>query len=140
MLKSVIQTNPKHPRGWIAAARLEEVAGKIAAARRLIQRGCEECPKNEDVWLEACRLANPEEAKAVIAQGVKMIPNSVKLWLQAAKLEHDDVNKSRVLRNGLEKIPDSVRLWKAVVELPNEEDARLLLHRAVECCPFHVEL
>lgn len=140
LLKSVTQTNPKHPPGWIAAARLEEVAGKIQAARQLIQRGCEECPKNEDVWLEACRLANPEEAKAVIARGVKTIPNSVKLWMQAAKLEHDDVNKSRVLRKGLEHIPDSVRLWKAVVELANEEDARLLLHRAVECCPLHVEL
>ncbi|XP_054786548.1 protein STABILIZED1-like isoform X2 [Prosopis cineraria] len=140
LLKSVTQTNPKHPPGWIAAARLEEVAGKIQAARQLIQRGCEECPKNEDVWLEACRLANPEDAKAVIAKGVKSIPNSVKLWMQAAKLEHDDVNKSRALRKGLEHIPDSVRLWKAVVELANEEDARLLLHRAVECCPLHVEL
>ncbi|KAJ7948291.1 Pre-mRNA-processing factor 6 [Quillaja saponaria] len=140
LLKSVIQTNPKHPPGWIAAARLEEVAGKIQAARQLIQKGCEECPKNEDVWLEACRLASPDEAKAVIAKGVKSIHNSVKLWMQAAKLEHDDVNKSRVLRKGLEHIPDSVRLWKAVVELANEEDARLLLQRAVECCPLHVEL
>ncbi|KAI9128128.1 hypothetical protein K1719_001121 [Acacia pycnantha] len=140
LLKSVTLTNPKHPPGWIAAARLEEVAGKIQATRQLIQRGCEECPKNEDVWLEACRLANPEDAKTVIARGVKSIPNSVKLWMQASKLEHDDVNKSRVLRKGLEHIPDSVRLWKAVVELANEEDARLLLHRAVECCPLHVEL
>ncbi|XP_010522629.1 PREDICTED: protein STABILIZED1 [Tarenaya hassleriana] len=140
LLKSVTQTNPKHPPGWIAAARLEEVAGKIQAARQLIQRGCEECPKNEDVWLEACRLASPDDAKAVIARGVKLIPNSVKLWLHAAKLEHDSVNKSRVLRKGLEHIPDSVRLWKAVVELANEEDARILLHRAVECCPLHVEL
>ncbi|CAL5342579.1 unnamed protein product [Camellia sinensis] len=140
LLKSVIQTNPKHPPGWIAAARLEEVAGKIAAARQLIKKGCEECPKNEDVWLEACRLSSPDEAKAVIAKGVKAIPNSVKLWMQAAKLEHDDANKSRVLRKGLEHIPDSVRLWKAVVELANEEDARLLLQRAVECCPLHVEL
>lgn len=140
LLKSVIQTNPKHPPGWIAAARLEEVAGKIQAARQLIARGCEECPKNEDVWLEACRLSSNDEAKAVIARGVKAIPNSVKLWMQAAKLEHDDVNKSRVLRKGLEHIPDSVRLWKAVVELANEEDARLLLQRAVECCPLYVEL
>lgn len=140
LLKSVTQTNPKHPPGWIAAARLEEVAGKIQAARQLIQKGCEECPKNEDVWIEACRLASPDEAKAVIARGVKSIPNSVKLWMQAAKLEHDELNKSRVLRKGLEHIPDSVRLWKAVVELANEEDARLLLHRAVECCPLHVEL
>ncbi|TXG55194.1 hypothetical protein EZV62_020450 [Acer yangbiense] len=140
LLKSVIQTNPKHPPGWIAAARLEELAGKITAARQLMRRGCEECPKNEDVWIEACRLASPDEAKAVIATGVKMIPNSVKLWLQAAKLEHDVVNKSRVLRKGLENIPDSVRLWIAVVELADTEDARLLLHRAVECCPLHVEL
>ncbi|KAL3526997.1 hypothetical protein ACH5RR_011653 [Cinchona calisaya] len=140
LLSSVIHSNPKHPPGWIAAARLEEVAGKIQAARQLINKGCEECPKSEDVWVEACRLSNPDEAKAVIARGVKMNPNSVKLWLEAARLEHDTANKSRVLRKGLEHIPDSVRLWKAVVELANEEDARLLLQRAVECCPLHVEL
>ncbi|KAK4350295.1 hypothetical protein RND71_029608 [Anisodus tanguticus] len=90
--------------------------------------------------MEACRLAIPLKAKAVIAQGVKSNPNSVKLWIQASKLEEDTVNKSRVLRKGLEHIFDSVRLWKAVVELANEEDARLLLQRAVECCPLHVEL
>ncbi|KAI3826694.1 hypothetical protein L1987_00746 [Smallanthus sonchifolius] len=140
LLKSVIQTNPKHPPGWIAAARLEEVDGKIQVARELIRKGCEECLKNEDVLIEACRLANPDEAKAVIAKGVKVIPNSVKLWMQAAKLEHDDANKSRVLRKGLGNIPDSVRLWKSVVELANEDDAKLLLQRAVECCPLHVEL
>ncbi|KAL3680864.1 hypothetical protein R1sor_023820 [Riccia sorocarpa] len=140
LLKSVIQTNPKHAPGWIAAARLEEVAGKIGAARDFIQRGCEECPKNEDVWLESCRLATPENAKAVLARGVKAIPQSVKLWMQAARLEHDDVAKSRVLRKALEHIPDSVRLWKAVVELADEENARILLNRAVECCPLHVEL
>ncbi|CAK9273921.1 unnamed protein product [Sphagnum jensenii] len=140
LLKSVIQTNPKHAPGWIAAARLEEVAGKIQAARNFIQQGCEECPMNEDVWLEASRLATPDSAKAVLAQGVKAIPNSVKLWMQASKLESDDISKSRVLRKALEHIPDSVRLWKAVVELANEDDARILLSRAVECCPLHVEL
>lgn len=45
----------------------------------------------------------------------------------AAKLEHDNVNRSRVLREGIDHIPNSVQLWKAVVELANEEDARLLL-------------
>ncbi|XBH58546.1 hypothetical protein VPH35_079959 [Triticum aestivum] len=106
LLRSVTQTNPKHPPGWIAAARLEEVAGKLQSARQLIQRG-------------SPRMKIPEDFKAVIARGVKAIPNSVKLWL-------------RVLRKGMEHIPDSVRLWKAVVELANEEDARMLLHRAVE--------
>ncbi|KAK4791920.1 hypothetical protein SAY86_022355 [Trapa natans] len=74
LLKSVIQTNPKHPPGWISAARLEGVAGKAQAARQLIQKGCEEYPKNEDVWLEACRVC-PDEANLVIARGLKYIPS-----------------------------------------------------------------
>ena len=41
---------------WIASARLEEVTGKVQTARNLIMAGCEECPKSEDVWLEAARL------------------------------------------------------------------------------------
>ncbi|KAJ8548271.1 hypothetical protein K7X08_030740 [Anisodus acutangulus] len=134
LLKSVTQTNPKHPPRWIATARLEEmdeVVGKMQVVGHLIKKGCEECPKNEDVWLETCRLANPLEAKTVIAQGVKANHNSVKLWMQASKLEEDTTNKSHVLRKGLEHIPDSVRLWKAVVELAKEEDARLWLQRAV---------
>lgn len=55
--------------------------------------------------------------------------------VQAARLETDDVSKSRVLRRALERIPTSVRLWKAAVELANQDDARVLLSRAVECCP-----
>ncbi len=35
LLGSVTGTNPKHGPGWIAAARLEEVAGKIVQARRV---------------------------------------------------------------------------------------------------------
>lgn len=48
LLKNVIQKNPKHPPAWIAAVRLKEVAGKIAAARRYkeVVMGC---LKNEDV-------------------------------------------------------------------------------------------
>ena len=40
----------------------------------------------------------------------------------------------------LEQMPTSVRLWKAAVELEEPEDARILLSRAVECCPTAVEL
>ncbi|KAL2899603.1 Protein STABILIZED1 [Bienertia sinuspersici] len=109
----------------------------IQAARQFIKKGCEECPKNQDAWLQACRLASLDDAKAMIARGVKAIPSSVKLWLQASKLEQDDMNKSRVLKKGLENIPDSMRLWKSAVEIANEEDVRLLLMRAVECFPLH---
>ena len=40
----------------------------------------------------------------------------------------------------LENIPNSVRLWKLAVELEEEEDARIMLSRAVECCPTSVEV
>eukprot|EP01023_Acetabularia_acetabulum_P060541 TRINITY_DN7278_c0_g2_i1.p1 TRINITY_DN7278_c0_g2~~TRINITY_DN7278_c0_g2_i1.p1 ORF type:complete len:352 (-),score=73.48 TRINITY_DN7278_c0_g2_i1:462-1517(-) len=38
LLKSVIQTNPKHAPGWIAASRIEEYAGRLAVARELIMK------------------------------------------------------------------------------------------------------
>lgn len=40
----------------------------------------------------------------------------------------------------LEHVPNSVRLWKAAVELEEPEDARIMLSRAVECCPTSVEV
>ena len=33
-----------------------------------------------------------------------------------------------------------MRLWKEAVELEEPEDARILLGRAVECCPASVEV
>ncbi|KAG2447955.1 hypothetical protein HYH02_006984 [Chlamydomonas schloesseri] len=140
LLKSVIQTNPRHAPGWIAAARLEEVAGKLPEARKLVMQGCELCPNSEDIWLEAARLQTPDNAKALLARGVAQLPESTKLWMAAARLEGDDTAKARVLRKALERIPTSVRLWKAAVELAAEDDARILLSRAVECCPQAVEL
>ena len=53
---SLVKSNPKHAPGWIAAARLEEHAGRMVAARKLIKMGCEQCPKSDDIWLEAARL------------------------------------------------------------------------------------
>ena len=51
---------------WIASARVEEAAGKILQARKLIQEGCEVCPNNEDVWLEAARLHTPEMVSIIV--------------------------------------------------------------------------
>ncbi len=39
LLKSVRETNPKHPPGWVASARLEEATGKLQAARNIIMQG-----------------------------------------------------------------------------------------------------
>lgn len=56
LFDSLVKSNPKHSPGWIAAACLEEHAGRMVAARKIIKMGCEQCPKSEDVWLEAARL------------------------------------------------------------------------------------
>lgn len=140
LLKSVRETNPNHPPAWIASARLEEVTGKVQAARNLIMKGCEDNPHSEDLWLEAARLQPPDAAKAVIAQAARHVPTSVRIWIKAADLEMETKARRRVYRKALEHIPNSVRLWKAAVELENPEDARILLSRAVECCPQAVEL
>ena len=56
LFDSLVKSNPKHAPGWIAAACLEEHAGRMVAARKIIKAGCDQCPKSEDVWLEAARL------------------------------------------------------------------------------------
>lgn len=141
LLDSVIKTNPKHGPGWIAAARLEELAGKSVQARNVIGRGCEYCPKNEDVWLESMRLNDTHNAKIIVAKAVRENPKSVRLWVEAMKLEVDPRAKRRVVRKALDIIPQSVTLWKEAVNLEEDEsDARILLARAVELIPLSVEL
>ncbi|GFS30001.1 pre-mRNA-processing factor 6 [Trichonephila inaurata madagascariensis] len=140
LLKSVRETNPNHPPAWIASARLEEVTGKVQTARNLIMKGCEMCPKSEDVWLEAARLQPADLAKAVISQALRHIPMSVRSWIKAADLETELKAKKKVFKKALAHIPNSVRLWKAAVELEDAEDARILLSRAVECCPTNTDL
>lgn len=60
--------------------------------------------------------------------------------MKAVELENDVTAKKKVLRRALENIPSSVRLWKSAVELEGPEDARIMLSRAVECCPSSVEV
>ncbi|BFZ57977.1 U4/U6 x U5 tri-snRNP complex subunit Prp1 [Savitreella phatthalungensis] len=136
LLSSVTQTNPSHAPGWIAAARLEEVAGKIVAARDIMQRACEACPRSTDIWLERARLNTPPNAKRILAQAASLNPRAVEIWMAAIRLEETVVGKRRVVRRGLEFVPESVELWKEAVNLENDRaDARLLLARAVEVVP-----
>ncbi|CAM9407944.1 unnamed protein product, partial [Phaeothamnion confervicola] len=140
LLKSVTSTNPKHGPGWIAAARVEEYAGRLVQARKVIKAGCEACPESEDVWLEAARLQTPENAKVVLANAVRHLPTSVKVWLRAAELEAEAAAKKVVLRRALEFVPNSVQLWRTAIELEEVDDARVMLARAVECVPHSVDM
>ena len=141
LLESVIKTNPKHAPGWIAIARLEEIAGKIVTARKFIAQGCEQCPKSEDAWLENIRLNDNYNAKIIAAAALKINDRSTRLWIEAMKLETDPVKKKRVLRKAIDHIPQSVLIWKEAVNLEDDPaDARLLLAKATEIIPLSVEL
>jgi pre-mRNA-processing factor 6 len=140
LLSSVTATNPKHAPGWIAAALLEETAGKIVAARKLAAQGCKECPDSEDVWLLNARLHDTHNAKVILADAVCALPQRVNIWLAASALESEPSRKKIVLRRALELIPGSVALWKAAVELEDADNARILLGRAVECAPSSPDL
>jgi pre-mRNA-processing factor 6 len=140
LLKSVRDTNPKHGPGWIASARVEEAAGKLLKARKLIQEGCQICADQEDVWLEAARLHPPDVAKSILATAVRRIPSSVQLFLKAADLEVNDAAKKAVLRKALEANPTSLTLWKAAIDLEDAGDAKVLLSVAVERVPHAVDL
>ena len=82
----------------------------------------------------------PDQSKSVVAQGIRALPQSVKLWVKATELETEVTAKRRVLRKALEQLPSSVKLWKLLVEMEQPEDARILLSRAVECCPVSVDV
>ncbi|TGJ82228.1 hypothetical protein E0Z10_g6538 [Xylaria hypoxylon] len=141
LLESVIKTNPNNAPGWIAAARVEELAGKIVAARNVISRGCDHCPKSEDVWLENIRLNDQRNARIIAANAIKKNNRSVRLWVEAMKLEDDARSKKRVIRHALDHIPESEALWKEAVNLEEDpDDAKLLLAKATELVPGSVDL
>ena len=140
MLKSLRASNPQHAPAWLAAARLEETAGRASEARALILEGCRKCPKNADVWVEAARLHPRIAGKRILAQAVRNVPKEPSIWLKAAELEEERRLRQKVLRKGLEIVPESEDLWKAAVEMEEPTTARVLLGRAVEFVPASVSM
>ncbi|KAK4144256.1 PRP1 splicing factor, N-terminal-domain-containing protein [Dichotomopilus funicola] len=141
MLKSAVDSNPKQAASWIAAARLEIAAGKPGAARNLIAKGCQHCPKSEDIWLENIHLNDNRNAKVIAAQAIQANPHSVKLWVEAMKLENDPRSRKKVIRRALDHNPESEALWKEAVNLEEDPaDARMLLAKATELISESLDL
>jgi pre-mRNA-processing factor 6 len=143
LLTSAVNTNLKNGPAHVALARLEEVAGKVATARRNIQRGCELCPKSVVVWEEAIRLnrENLHNARVIAANGIKHLPKAVKLWQAAIDLEQTSQDKKKVCRQALDNNPSSVELWKTLINETEELDSvRLLFAKATETVPLSEEL
>lgn len=141
LLESMVKTDPKEPRAWIGLARLEELAQRINKARSVIQKGCDNCSRSPDVWLENMRLNDKATAKVIAAKAVKYNPKSIDLWMAAMKLEDDDNSKTRVIQKALESNPQSDTLWKELINMQsNPSEAIVLLSKAVELVPLSEDL
>ncbi|KAJ7021463.1 hypothetical protein C8F04DRAFT_1314355 [Mycena alexandri] len=103
-------------------AGIEEHAGNIVAARKLITAGCQQCPTNE-IWIETARL---HTIKIILGSAIQHVRHT-------AELEAGTDADGRVLRKALESIPTSVQVWKETVNLETSisaADTQLLLARA----------
>lgn len=117
------------PPGWIAAARLEEVTGRMQMARNVIMKGCETCPKNEDVWLEATRLQVGERQWFLAVKHfgsvwmAKLLVVSFSFMKASGglplSLQPPDHAKA-VIAQAIRHIPQSVKVWIKAAELELE--------------------
>lgn len=140
LLESVLRANPTQSGAWISRARLEEMDNKRVQARKIIAKGCDMCPKSEEVWLEAVRLNTRDNGKVILARAVQHLTQSIKIWLKAAELETDPHAKRNVLRKSVEFVPTSVQLWKELINLEDTADgAKALLGGALDAVPQSVE-
>lgn len=143
LLESAVKTNVHNGPGYVALARLEEVAGKIHTAKKVIQKGCEMCPKSIVVWEEAIRLnrENTHNAKIIAANGIKLNPKAIKLWQAAIDLEQTPAARKKVTRQALDHNPQSVELWKTLINDTDDiENVKLLFAKATETVPLSEEL
>ncbi|AQZ13123.1 PRP6 (YBR055C) [Zygosaccharomyces parabailii] len=143
ILQSYRHSAPKKPEGWIASARLEEKARRLRTAKSLIEEGCSQCPRSEDIWLESIRLHGPDNysCKVLVAEGIRFNPQSLSLWLKAIDLENEVINKQRVVRRALQELPHCEELWKKAVKYSKEKEEVLkILQKAVELIPRSFDL
>ncbi|KAH7354578.1 PRP1 splicing factor, N-terminal-domain-containing protein [Pyrenochaeta sp. MPI-SDFR-AT-0127] len=143
LLESAVKTNVHNGPGYVALSRLEEVAGKVHTAKKVIQRGCEMCPKSIVVWEEAIRLnrESVHNAKIIAANGIKLNPKAIKLWQAAIDLEQTPAARKKVTRQALDHNPQSVELWKTLInDTEDIENVKLLFAKATETVPLSEEL
>ncbi|WAR16561.1 PRP6-like protein [Mya arenaria] len=132
LLKSVRETNPKHPPAWIASARLEEPGDQ---AKAVVAQAVRQLPQSVRIWSKASDLETELKAKKrVFRKALENIPNSVKLWKLAVEME-DEEEARIMLSRAVECCPTSVELWLALARLENYSNARKVLNKARENIP-----
>jgi len=138
LYKSMVDSDPTNAKAWQGAARIEELDGKLEAARNIIAQGVETCPNSEDVWAEAVRLEPHDGQQPLVTRAIKSCPKSPKLWLLAVSLEKDKDRKIKLIQKALQVLPQSEKLWRELIDnAPNDNEAKEWLQSAVECVPVY---
>ncbi|KAF2012299.1 hypothetical protein BU24DRAFT_352944 [Aaosphaeria arxii CBS 175.79] len=143
LLESAVKTNVHNGPGYVALCRLEELAGKLHTAKKVIQQGCEMCPRSIVVWEEAIRINRDilHNAKVIAANGIKQNPKAIKLWIAAIDLEQTVAARKKVTRQALDHNPQSVELWKILInDTEDIKDVTMLFAKATETVKLSEEL
>lgn len=140
LFKSLISTNPKQSKTWLALIRLEEKAGNLKSAKDLSQEACNACQDSEDIWIEAARLESFSQSRALLTRASEVLPNSINIWMLLASKEPSREGKILVLKRALELNPEDVKLWKEIISHCTETEAKKFLQKAVICAPHSVDL
>jgi hypothetical protein len=97
LFQAAIKANPNSPTAWISAARVEEAGRKMKVARDVIARALIACPASEEVWIEASRLALPNERIPLLERATSLLGStSSTIWLALADAVEFDKNSSAV--------------------------------------------
>ena len=134
ILKKLLRTNPHVPSAYLAAARLEHSQGRLKLARHFLAQGCEHCPDDGDLWIEAIRMSadKMQTVQKALESDAARLHDS--LWLEclqyhrktAASLQH-------FIQTALEAIPASIRLWEEYLRVVDAEDRESVLEAALQC-------
>lgn len=143
IFQSYRKSMPKEPQSWIVSARLEEKCNRFQTAKSIIDEGCQECPRSDDIWLENIRLHRSDihKCKILVATGIKFIPSSQKLWTKAIELESEEMNKLRVVRKALIELPTVEKFWKLAVAYEKDKTESIkILKKALEFLPNNINM
>ncbi|CCE65679.1 hypothetical protein TPHA_0M01050 [Tetrapisispora phaffii CBS 4417] len=143
ILKSYRKSDPRNPDSWIASARLEKNCRNIKLAQKLLNEGCRNCPKSEEIWLENIKLNENNNAlcRTIVTRGIQYNLQSLNLWLKAIDLESDNNNKQILLRKAITKLPKKEELWELAADYETDMNEKIkILLKAVEFVPYSINL
>ena len=148
LLKSVIGTNPKHAPGWVAASRLEEVAGCAARLAALaILSGSSLHRQPVQVLKQLLHGQLPVPLLAVSrpclqeAASTKMRACwAAVLPTRRARARRNLAEARKLITKGCELCPGSEDVWLESARLQTPDNAKAILARGVAAIPTSVKL